>query len=30
MKLIAHRGNVNGENPFYENSPKYCQEAIDK
>ena len=30
MKLIAHRGNLNGKNPFYENSPKYCQEAIDK
>ena len=30
MRLIAHRGNINGKNPFYENSPKYCQDAIDK
>ena len=30
MRLIAHRGNINGKNPFYENSPKYCQDGIDK
>jgi len=29
MKLISHRGNIDGKKPQYENSKKYCQEAID-
>lgn len=28
MKLIAHRGNVNGHNPDKENHPDYINEAI--
>lgn len=28
MKLIAHRGNVNGPNPLKENSPDYIENAI--
>jgi len=28
--LISHRGNIDGRNPIYENSDKYCQTAIDK
>ena len=30
MILVAHRGNTNGVNSKFENSDKYCQEAIDK
>ena len=30
MKLIAHRGNINGPHPAFENSPEYIQEALDK
>ena len=30
MILISHRGNIDGRNPIYENSDKYCQTAIDK
>lgn len=30
MKYIAHRGNTKGSNPIRENSPSYCQEALDK
>ena len=30
MKLIAHRGNINGPNPERENSPDYIKEALDK
>lgn len=29
MILIAHRGNINGPNPEYENSPDYIQKALD-
>jgi len=29
MKLIAHRGNLYGENPARENTPKYIEEAIE-
>ena len=28
MKLIAHRGNINGPDPENENSPKYIENAI--
>jgi len=28
MKLISHRGNINGVNPLYENTPKYIDKAI--
>jgi hypothetical protein len=28
MKLIAHRGNINGPNPLKENSPEYIENAI--
>ncbi len=28
MKLIAHRGNLNGPNPTQENSPQYLESAI--
>ena len=28
IKLISHRGNLNGVNPDRENSPSYIQEAI--
>lgn len=28
MRLIAHRGNLEGPNPSRENSPKYIQEAL--
>lgn len=28
MKIIAHRGNLNGPNPLRENSPDYIEEAI--
>jgi hypothetical protein len=28
MKLIAHRGNINGSNPEKENHPDYINEAI--
>tara|TARA_Y100000034_G_scaffold126831_1_gene178676 strand:- start:867 stop:1301 length:435 start_codon:yes stop_codon:yes gene_type:complete len=30
MILIAHRGNIEGENLQYENAPKYCEDAIAK
>lgn len=30
MILIAHRGNVNGAQPKFENRPDYVQRAIDK
>ena len=29
MKLISHRGNIDGLNPSMENSPEYITEAID-
>ena len=29
MKLIAHRGNINGPNKEKENNPDYCLEAIN-
>ena len=28
MKLIAHRGNINGSDPLEENSPEYIEAAI--
>jgi hypothetical protein len=28
MKLIAHRGNIDGSNPLEENSPEYLEKAI--
>lgn len=28
MKLIAHRGNINGPNPLDENNPEYIEKAI--
>lgn len=28
MILIAHRGNINGSNPNFENDPRYLQEAL--
>jgi len=30
MKLIAHRGNINGPNPLEENKPEYIEEAISQ
>ncbi len=27
--IISHRGNLSGPNPYYENSPRYIDEAID-
>ena len=30
MKLISHRGNINGPNPLKENSPEYIDLAIDQ
>lgn len=30
MKLIAHRGNINGADPLNENNPDYIDEAISK
>ena len=30
MKLIAHRGNINGPNPKVENHPDYIQNALNK
>jgi hypothetical protein len=30
MKLIAHRGNIDGPNPLEENKPEYIEEAISK
>jgi len=30
MKLIAHRGNINGPDPENENSPKYIESAIQQ
>ena len=30
MKLIAHRGNINGPNPLEENNPEYIESAIAK
>jgi hypothetical protein len=30
MKLIAHRGNIEGPNPQRENDPEYILEAIDR
>jgi len=29
MKLIAHRGNIDGPNPSEENNPEYIEEAIE-
>jgi len=29
MRLISHRGNINGSNPEMENNPEYIQEALD-
>lgn len=29
MKLIAHRGNIDGPNPIKENSPEYIEHAIE-
>lgn len=29
MKLIAHRGNIDGPNPEKENSPEYIEQAIN-
>ena len=29
MKLIAHRGNINGPYPLEENNPEYIDIAID-
>lgn len=29
MKLIAHRGNINGPNPLEENKPEYIEKAIE-
>lgn len=29
MRYIAHRGNINGQNPDLENSPKYILKAIE-
>ena len=28
MKLIAHRGNINGPDPSKENTPEYIEQAI--
>jgi hypothetical protein len=28
MKLIAHRGNIDGPNPLEENRPEYIEAAI--
>jgi hypothetical protein len=30
MKLISHRGNINGPNPQMENNPSYVTDTIDK
>ena len=30
MIFIAHRGNIKGKQPKYENRQKYCEEAIDE
>ena len=30
MKLIAHRGNVNGPRPSSENNPEYLLSEVDK
>ena len=30
MKIISHRGNLNGPNPKKENSPKYIKTALKK
>jgi hypothetical protein len=30
MKLIAHRGNINGPNPLEENNPEYVEYAIEQ
>ena len=29
MKLIAHRGNINGSEPDNENSPEYIDKCIE-
>ena len=29
MRLISHRGNVDGKYPQYENLPEYVDKAID-
>ena len=29
MKLISHRGNVDGKYPQYENLPEYVDKALD-
>jgi hypothetical protein len=29
MKIISHRGNTNGPEKFFENSPEYIQKALD-
>lgn len=30
MKLISHRGNLNGKNPFMENHPDYIKKSLNK
>jgi hypothetical protein len=30
MKIISHRGNLNGPNPLRENSPEYIEEALSQ
>ena len=30
MKIIAHRGNIDGPNPLEENKPEHIEEAISK
>lgn len=30
MKIIAHRGNLDGRNPFEENRPEYIDKAIEE
>jgi hypothetical protein len=29
MKIISHRGNLNGPNPKWENTPEYINEAVE-
>jgi len=30
MKIISHRGNINGENPSMENKPEYILKALEE
>ena len=30
MRLISHRGNINGKQPHLENEPKYVNDALKK